>query len=182
MIKKFNPYSDNIIFLDTEFSSLDPNKGEILSIGLIKYQGDELYLELEHQGYVSDWAKENIVPKLKGQKVPRHEAVDLVWNFVGNNTPYFISYVVQYDAPYLKKLFNVGDLAHNNDAYPFHWLSIDFAAILFALGIRPEDFTRNRKEFCSQFPIDLDQYEEHNALDDARLLRDIYFMMINNKK
>ena len=30
---KFKPYSKNIIFFDSEFSSLDPYKGEILSVG-----------------------------------------------------------------------------------------------------------------------------------------------------
>lgn len=33
-------FSDNIIFLDTEFSSLDPYKGEMLSVGLVKVNGD----------------------------------------------------------------------------------------------------------------------------------------------
>ena len=54
---KFKPYSKNIIFLDTEFSSLDSNKGEILSIGLVKLDGKELYLELEYDSPVSDWVK-----------------------------------------------------------------------------------------------------------------------------
>jgi len=48
---KFNPFSKNIIFLDTEFSSLDPYKGEMLSIGLAKLDGSELYLELEYEGH-----------------------------------------------------------------------------------------------------------------------------------
>src|SRR4030066_1628453 len=49
-LKNMKPFSDNIVFLDTEFSSLDPYKGEILSIGLVKMNGDGLYLELEYTG------------------------------------------------------------------------------------------------------------------------------------
>ena len=46
-------FSDNIIFLDAEFSTLDPYEGEILSIGLVKLNGDNLYLELEYNGPLS---------------------------------------------------------------------------------------------------------------------------------
>jgi hypothetical protein len=49
---KFYPYTDNLIFYDSEFSSLDPYEGEILSIGMVKPNGQELYLELEYEGEV----------------------------------------------------------------------------------------------------------------------------------
>lgn len=65
------PFSDNVIFVDTEFSSLNPYKGEVLSIGLVKINGEELYLELEYQGEVDDWPKQNILPTLKSPKVNR---------------------------------------------------------------------------------------------------------------
>ena len=61
-------FSDNIVFFDTEFSTLDPYKGEILSIGLVRVNGEELYLELEHEGEVSDWTKQNILTNLKAEK------------------------------------------------------------------------------------------------------------------
>lgn len=181
-MKTFKPYTDNIVFIDTEFSSLDPYKGELLSIGIVKLDGDELYLELEHEGEVSEWVKENIMPQMTSEKVTRDEAKKRIAEFVGSKKPYLVSYVTPYDSLYLKKLFNVGDLAHNNDAFPFHWLPVDFGSILFSLGVRPEDFARNRKEFCGQFQdIDLDQYKQHNALDDAKLLREIYLKMVTVK-
>lgn len=46
MNKKF--YSENIIFFDTEFTHLDVEIGELLSIGLAKNTGEELYLELDY--------------------------------------------------------------------------------------------------------------------------------------
>ena len=88
---KFKPYSDNIIFLDTEFSSLDPYKGEILSIGLVKLSGEELYLELEHNGPVDLWVAENIIPDLKGQKISRKEALKKIKKFIGNQKPYIVA-------------------------------------------------------------------------------------------
>jgi hypothetical protein len=34
--------AENILFIDTEFSDLDPYIGEILSIGMVKLSGEEL--------------------------------------------------------------------------------------------------------------------------------------------
>ncbi len=68
------PFSDNVIFYDTEFSNLDPYAGEILSIGMVKISGEEIYLELEHTGPVGDWVKEHIIPTLKDPRVTREDA------------------------------------------------------------------------------------------------------------
>lgn len=35
------------IFFDSEFISLDPYKGEIISLGVVKENSQELYLELK---------------------------------------------------------------------------------------------------------------------------------------
>ena len=36
-------FFDNIIFFDTEFSNIDSEIGELMSIGLVKPNGEELY-------------------------------------------------------------------------------------------------------------------------------------------
>ena len=152
------PFSENIIFLDTEFSTLDPYEGEILSVGLVKLDGSELYLELEYGGPVSDWVKEHIMPTLKNPKVSREEAKRKIKEFVGNKHPYMVSYVNQYDTIYLYKLFRGDDI-------PFHWLPIDFASMMFGAGINPEATLVKDVE---------GRYREHNALDDAKLLKENY--------
>lgn len=162
------PYSDNIIFLDTEFSSLDPYKGELLSVGLVKVKGEELYLELEHAGEVDKWVRENVLPLLVEQKVSREEAVEKINEFIGDEEPYAVAYVNQFDSIYFHKLFGI----HN---VPFHWIPIDFASMLFALGINPESYDlRDRDNFFRGFLIDHTKYRQHHALDDARLLREVY--------
>jgi hypothetical protein len=93
----FKPFSDNIIFLDTEFSSLNPYRGAILSIGLVKLDGEELYLELEYNGEVDEWVKNNIIPTLKGPKISREEARRRMKEFVGDRKPYMVGYVNQFD-------------------------------------------------------------------------------------
>lgn len=43
------PYSQNLIFFDTEFSSLDLDRGEILSLGFVKMNREALYLEVDFE-------------------------------------------------------------------------------------------------------------------------------------
>jgi len=160
-----NPFSENVIFLDTEFSDLDPYKGELLSIGLVKPNGEEFYIEIEHSGETSDWVKENVIPNLTGIKVPREEAKEKIRDFVGSTTPYLVSYVNQFDAIYWYKLFGI-------DNHPAYWIPIDFASILFGLGINPR-FSTNQN-FLNDLGIDTTKYKKHNALEDAKLLREIY--------
>jgi DNA polymerase III epsilon subunit-like protein len=170
---KLKPYSENIIFFDTEFSSLDPYKGEILSVGLVKLAGEELYLELEHDGPLDPWVKENIIPTLKQKKVSRKEAIISINKFIGKKKPYMISYVNQYDAIYTYKLFG-------RSKAPFYWLPIDFASILFGMGINPESyFLKDKDNFFKEIGVDTNKFKHtHNALDDAKLLREVYLKMV----
>lgn len=165
------PFSSNIVFVDTEFSTLDPYKGEILSIGIVKINGDSLYLELEYDGEVSDWVKENIIPTLTAPKITRREAIIKINEFVGPSQPYIVAYVNQFDVIYWYKL-----LRPDND--PSYWLPIDFASMLFTLGIDPERYGREHKNsFLQDIGIDPSKYKEHNALDDARILREVYLRL-----
>jgi DNA polymerase III epsilon subunit-like protein len=165
-----NMYSDNIIFYDTEFSTLDPYKGEILSVGLVKLNGEELYLELEYDGEVSEWVKENILPTLNQPKISREEAIKKIKEFVGDNSPYMVAYVNQFDAIYTYKLFGTGN-------EPFYWLPIDFASILFAHNCNPADL----HGICKKLGIDYEKYHIHCSIDDARLLRDVYIKFTGNQ-
>lgn len=169
------PFSNNIIFIDTEFSSLDPYKGEILSIGLVKLNSQELYLELDHDGKVDKWVKKNILPTLKEPKVSRVKAKQEIRKFIGKKKPYLVAYVNQFDAIYWHKLFGT-------DNHPVHWIWVDFASILFGLDIDPESYYYGDKNnFFKKIGIDHRRYKKHNALDDARLLREAYLKFINNK-
>ncbi len=168
------PFSNNVIFLDTEFSTMDPYKGELLSVGIVKLDGEEFYIELEYKGEYSQWAKENLFDTLTGPKIKREEATKQILKFVGESTPYVISYVNDFDVVYLHKLFS------SKEAFafgPFHWLPIDFASILFAFGIDPESYFKNEMEFIRELGIDITKYKIHNALDDAKLLREVYLRM-----
>jgi DNA polymerase III epsilon subunit-like protein len=157
------PFSGNVIFVDTEFSTLDPYQGEILSIALIKLNGDTLYLELEYDGPTSEWVKTNILPTLKDPKVSRDEAKRKIKEFIGDSKPYMVSYVSQYDVVYFYKLFGV-------ENQPCYWLPIDFASMLFSAGADPEKLF----DFARKLGVHTGQYRPHSAIDDAKLLREVY--------
>src|SRR3989344_8045470 len=112
----------DLIFYDSEFTSFDPMRGEILSLAMVKESGEELYIELEHSGYVSPWAQEFVVPHLKGKKVSLAEARRLINDFLGAGQPRLVAYVHPYDVLYLHKLFEVDEDTKN---LPYNWLAID---------------------------------------------------------
>lgn len=169
----FKPFTDNIIFYDTEFSSLNPYEGEILSVGMVKMSGEEFYCELEFQGEYSDWVKENLLQTLTAPKIPREKAQELIKEFVGDSKPYLMAYVNQFDTVYTHKLFG------GRDSGPFYWLPLDFASVLFGLGYDPEifkddDYTKLAKEIG----VTIGEGHTHNALDDAKFLRKVYLKLI----
>jgi len=162
-------YSDNIIFFDTEFTHMDTCQGELLSIGLVKSSGEELYLELEYQGLkIHPWVKEKVLPYLTGEQVSREVAQEKLWEFIGKDKkkPYLMAYVNQFDSIYWYKLF--GDPKE----HPAFWIPIDFATILFAHGYNPESMRKDK--FFEEIGVDVLKYQHHNALDDARKLKEVY--------
>lgn len=169
-----NPFSDNIIFFDAEFSGLDPYRDEIISMGLVKLGGEELYLELEYKGEISEWVQKHVVPLLTEEKISREEAVRQVAAFVGSGKPFMFSYVNQFDAMFWYKLIG-GVRPHN----PFQWIPLDFASMLFARGIDPQAYDWRRKNsFLPSLGIDHGKYRDNHALDDARMLREVYLALL----
>jgi predicted enzyme related to lactoylglutathione lyase len=164
------PYSDNIVFVDTEFSGLDVYLGELISIAAVKPGGEELYLELEYTGPVNDFVRREVLPKLTGPKVPPAEAAARIKAFVGPGKPYMVSHGGHYDALYVYKPFGI-------EEHPFHWLPLDFASMLFGRGIRPRT-----DDLAEQFGIDRSGFRSDHALDDARLYREFYLRATRGRR
>ncbi len=168
----------NIIFIDTEFTDLDPYKGELLSIGIVKLNGDELYLEIEHDGDTSEWVAKNIIPTLKEDKTTRESTESQIREFLGVSMPFAVGFVDNYDVIYLTKIFGAGKL-------PFRWMTIDFASILFAIGVNPVKYqldSSGAKSFYRKLGIDMKKYRQHHALDDAKLLRDVWIKLVSSEE
>lgn len=165
------PFSENVVFVDTEFSDLRAD-GEILSIALVKLGGEELYLEIEHEGELSDWVKENVVPTLKDEKVSRDEAKKQIQEFLGDSKPYMVAWVPHFDMVMMYQLFGVKNL-------PINWFPIDFASVMFGHGLDPETYREeNDRTFVKGLGVNPDDFHAHHALDDAKLLREVYLKVI----
>lgn len=167
------PYTQNLIFFDTEFTALDATRGQLLSVGLVKMTGEELYLELEYDTalYIDPWVKKHVLPSLRGPVVSHTEAKRLITAFVGpetseNKKPYLMSYVNQFDAIYWYGLFG------SAKDHPAFWIPIDFASILFAYGFSPNSLGKH--SFYKELGLIKDEQAEHDALYDARMLREVY--------
>jgi len=163
---RINPYSNNIIFMDGEFTGLYPDGTEFLSLALINSEGHELYLELSEYdpSRINDWVKINVLPRLTQEKVTKEEAKRCITQFVGSQKPYLVADVNDFDWMGICGLFGVFE-------QPFHYIPIDFATILFANGIDPD---YNRIDLARALGIDTSKYKQHHALDDARILKKMY--------
>jgi len=172
----FKPFSNNLIFFDTEFSSLNPYQGEILSIGMVKMNGEQLYLEIDRPGLeCSEWVKKNVLPLLNSEKISIETAKKKINKFIGNKKPFGIAYVNQFDAAYLYKIISQTDLL-------LHWIILDFASILFTLGIDPAITSRGNDVLYEKLGIDHKQYRRHNALDDALKLKELYIKLLERNE
>jgi len=169
------PFDENILFVDTEFTSLDPYLGELLSVALIRPDGEEFYVEIEHEGFVSEFARERVLPYLAGPKVPREEAQARIRGFVGAARPRLLANVDSYDTIYLYKLFGMDD--ERRDHHPFRWQPLDLPSMLFAHGLDPEAMAKDPLGFARGLGIEMGEHRQHHALDDARLLRQVYLRL-----
>lgn len=161
------PFSDNLIFMDAEFSTIKPDVGEIISIALIKPTGEELYLELEHDpNTLDDWVKENVIPQFTGPLLSKPEAWKKINDFIGNEHPYIVAYINDFDVVFFWKAFWY---AKERPTYDY-WFPLDFATLLFFSGIDPRKYPPQRPD------------SEHHALSDARLLKDSYYQLLSETK
>jgi hypothetical protein len=166
-----------IIFMDGEFQGLSAHGTTLLSIGLIKQTGEELYLEIEYDVEVNDWVKENVLPYLTKEKVSREEAIKQIKTFIGSTKPILCAYVNQFDWMGINDLFGVPSINADTDN-PFYWKPMDFASILFAKGF---SFEQEVMSLARSIGIDTTKYRKHYALDDTRLLKEIYEKVMNNE-
>ncbi len=168
--KQFTPFSDDVVFFDAEFTGIDACTNDLISVGMISLDGEkELYFELPYnESKLSDWTREHVVPYLTGETITHEQARVAIRRFCGHSEPHLVATVNQRDMAFFHALFNDTD-------EPINRIPIDFATILFAMGLNPARTIDDKKEkFYKNFGINLSDYEMHNALEDTRLMRDLY--------
>lgn len=171
--KHFTPFSDDVVFFDAEFTGIDARTHDLISVGMISYDGQkELYFELPYDdAKLSDWTREHVVPYLTGEIISHEQARVAIRKFCGGTEPHLVATVNQRDMAFFHALYDDKD-------EPINRIPIDFATILFAMGLNPARTIDDQKEkFYKSFDINLADYEMHNALEDTRLMRDLYIKL-----
>lgn len=154
------------IWYDCEFIE-SPGKVELISIGMIDEDDNELYCESSEfkESDAGDWVKENVIPKLlpKKDRLTREEIKDEILNFVGAEIPEWWGYVSAYDHVVLCQIFGVMvDLPSDWPCY-----TRDIKQIMDTFGWLKKDF------------MTIDENDAHNALFDAKWTRDLYFKVMS---
>lgn len=145
------------IWFDTEFIETGATRPlDLLSIGLVREDGRELYLENKEAdwSYANEWVRANVLPKLQDDHDvlrTRKELAAEILAFAGDR-PEFWGYYADYDWVLLCQLFGT------MDELPEGWPMFcrDFVQL-----IEPLSFQLQK----------LPEHQAHNALLDAKWLR-----------
>lgn len=168
------------MFFDAEFTSLEYEKSELLSFGAVTMDGEEFYCEIaQDTAQTNDWVREHVLPHLTAPKVSMDEARAQIAAFVKKTDhghhPFLMTYVYKYDAYHWYKLFGYDDNMT-------HRIILDFASMLFALGMDPErGSARERDTLLADLGIDGSGLTKHNALDDAKSMRAAYLALTRTR-
>lgn len=152
------------VFIDTEF--IDTGREiDLISIGLVREDGQELYLESSEVDWskASDWVNANVKTKLgpEDARISRAEIRDRVREFCGDK-PSFWAYFADYDWIVLCQLF--GTMLSVPKGWPH--LCLDLKQLMM---------------FETPYTVFPGPKDEHNALADARWVRDVYDAVIKMK-
>lgn len=141
-----------------------------ISIGMVREDGAELYLEVDLAGeewqrvIEHEWLMANVYPHLTLNKTTlrsRSEMAREIREFTIGPRPEFWGYCAAYDWVCLNQLY--GSMVDHPTKWPFY--CNDIAQLAEHLGV-------NRR---TQLPPHTGN--EHNALDDARWTRDAYYTL-----
>jgi hypothetical protein len=143
----------NRIYFDTEFIE-DGKTIELLSIGMVKDNGDTYYAEIEEtdRTLASEWVAKNVFPHLTGPVKPKAVVAQEIVEFVGTE-PEFWAYFADYDWVALCQLY--GTMMDLPPGWP-----------MFCRDLK-QKLVEGNYSGVRLPPID-EEGPEHNALVDAK--------------
>jgi len=179
------------LFVDIESTGLQPNKHQVLSVGLLLVDVDKDKLELvdkqeiliKHDDYVIQLAalKVNNIDLVEhdknGRCVDVEEACRLIGVFMDKNSLHFevfCGHNISFDINFLKSLFEPTETM-----YPFHYQSIDTMSLWFSLmnaGKIPNTRGSSLTKIADYFKVD--RINAHSALEDCWITAKIYQKML----
>ena len=189
------------LFFDTEFTGLHKNT-TLISIGIVSDDGRTFYCELNdyNESQVNDWIRDNVIANLRFKRPSKDEdepfaAIRHESNPVPNNlyngysvefrgtmddlryqlntwlnqfkeTCYFWSDCLSYDWVLFNHIFGDAFSIPEN----VYYIPFDICTMFEMIGIDPDI---SREKFVKVF----DGSQKHNALFDAMVIRDCYYML-----
>lgn len=148
-------------FLDTEFSERRGSM-ELISIGIVAEDGREFYSVSSEfdPSKVNDWVRDNVLPKLPESKdrLSYRELGKRIKEFVGSDVPEFWAYYADYD--WVLFCWCFGAMIDLPQGWPM--FCMDFKQFMIDRGLSKRDLPEQ------------DKSTEHDALVDARWLRDAW--------
>lgn len=162
------------LWFDTEFIE-DPNYPiELISIGIVREDGEEYYAEVALDAatalrvFKHDWLRANVIPHLDaGIQKPKSQIAEEIRDFAnttGRDFPEWWGFCSGYDHVVLNQLY--GTMVGHPPRWPFY--TNDIAQYAYHLGV-------NRRAFPQQHMGA--HGAEHNALADARWTRDVWYWL-----
>lgn len=150
------------VFLDAEFTSLSQG-AELISLALVAENGRELYLEFEFdRTKASNWVVEYVIPELTEEMVSRTEGRRLIEEWLSHFEEVEIwGDVLAYDWVLFCQLWGGVERLPSNVSH----IPMDFATALQVAGLDP---SLDRSALAKIRAV------KHNALWDARVLRECY--------
>lgn len=184
-LDSYNKDDFHIVFMDTEFSSLEQNN-ELISIGMCDLDGNKFYGEIEDIDLYkcSDWVLANIIASLAREsfyndkyeddnniiecRMPREEIKIVTISWLQSICPFgkkilIVADCLAYDWVLFVELVkgNDGQLPDN-----IFYVPVDLMAVLLLKNI---DIDISREKLAS-----MDSSNKHNALHDAEVVREIW--------
>ncbi len=159
------------IFFDTEFTGLHKST-TLISIGIVSEDGRELYYELNDydKNQIDGWLEDNVIANLNNlESINTEELRVAIEEFI---KPYdkveVWSDCLSYDWVLFNQIwghaFNIPD--------KIYYIPFDICTLFKVKGIDPDI---NREEFANM----LEGSKKHNALWDAKVIRECYSKAIN---
>jgi DNA polymerase-3 subunit epsilon len=174
-----------IAFIDTETTGLDPNTNEIieLAIVVVDTNNKQFYKEVNYYfdpvGEIDPGAArvngfyKGKWQELKYQISGEHDVAKILLGL--NSIDAIVAHNVSFDRSFLVALFK--KYGYPMSQMPKYWF--DTCTMAFLFKMYRKDFARISMDFClSYFNLAVRTGQHHGALEDAKLLKELFFKML----